>query len=123
MGGLLGRLQKNGGVSLEVAVKDEPAVELADAAEDSRHGTRTDTKVGERGGKVLQLLQAHVEHVGPLRKEIAEQLPQVAHISIDGIGGESFFQPQVALVASAHATFHHRSGLLYKKQRQRKNDA
>ena len=47
MGGLLGRLQKNGGVSLEVAVKDEPAVELADAAEDSRHGTRTDSKVGE----------------------------------------------------------------------------
>ena len=55
------RLEELRGIDLKVAVEGEVTVEGTHAEEDARLRPRTDIKLMERGGKLLQILELHLQ--------------------------------------------------------------
>ena len=100
--GQVGRLEQLGGVYLQVAVKLQVTVERAHAAEDARLRLGAQSVLVERGGKVFQVFEFHVQRVEVVVVEIVQQPPQVVAVGLDGVGRYVALQLEIAQVAACN---------------------
>ena len=94
------RLQEFTGIVVTIAFQLQKTEERAHAAQYSALRTRVYADVVQRGGKVLQVRQLHVEDILVHILQIVDQLQQVTDVSIQRIWRVATLQFQVALIAA-----------------------
>lgn len=78
-------LQQLRGVGLQFALQHQEAVERPDTAQDASNAAGLHTQVGQRGGKVIQLLQRHLAEVDALVCIVVEQLLEILQVGIQRV--------------------------------------
>ena len=95
------RLEEFRGVDLEKAVEREVAVEGPHAEEDARLRPRADVIFMERGGKLLEVFELHLQRRQPALVKKPHEVTKVVTVSLLGVDGVVAVQLQVA-----HETTH-----------------
>ena len=91
-----GRLEELRGVDLEEAVEGEVTVEGADAEEDAGLRARSDGVFVERGGKLLQVFELHLQRRQMALLEEAHVIAEVVLVSLLRVDGVVAVQLEVA---------------------------
>ena len=96
-----GRLEELRGIHLEKAVEREVAVEGPHTEEDARLRPRPDVEFVERGGKLFEVFELHLQRRQPVLVKKPHEITKVMTVSLLGVDGVVAVQLQVA-----HETTH-----------------
>ena len=100
-----GRLEELRGVDLQEAVEGEVTVEGADAEEDAGLRARSDGVFVERGGKLLQVFELHLQRRQMALLEEAHVIAEVVLVSLLCVDGVVAVQLEVSHEAAHEVGF------------------
>lgn len=98
--GFLGKLEQFGGIGLQYITEHQKVVEAAHPRKDARKRDGLNAYIEHEGGEVVEVFELNSERILAFVLDEPQELVEVTHVSIDGVGRESLLQFQILIVAA-----------------------